>query len=136
MGLFDWFRNLRNLSGIRRVKIIDKIELNDRLSNVILELVVDTSKKQIYHVHPEMGHVETVAYILGIKKTEVSTFNAGNFVSVLIEITGNIVNRVIVGNSSLERNVKHTHRQKAIAEVLVNRLIESSLKYHYIQKAA
>jgi hypothetical protein len=124
--------------GPREVRYIDEIELLDLLENRVLELVVDTNNKKIYHVHPSVGHLQTVADILKIPKKDVSTSNAGYFVSAFIELMDRKVTKVQVGTSSLElsHKVEHTSIQIAIAQKLISDLIDLSLKLHSIKKAA
>jgi len=128
MGIFDWLR------GIRRVRYIDNKELKDRLSRKVLELLVDTKNKRIYHVHPNIGHAETAARVLGIRKDEVTTVNAGHLVSALIEINDGVAKKMLVGTSSLERNAKHTRGQIAVAQKLVDEMINLSLKVGTIKR--
>jgi len=114
---------------IKRVKQFDEFELEKehKLGN-FLELLVDTKKREVYHVNPKVGHSKAAAEYLGIPEDEINEFNASHLVSALVEIEGTSVKSVMIGKSSLElgHKIHHTSEQLEKARIIVENMMRLS----------
>ncbi|MBD3249839.1 hypothetical protein GF336_07365 [Candidatus Woesearchaeota archaeon] len=120
------------MSSLKEVKDLNDHELNDMMGN-LLQLLIDTKKGKIYHVPAGLNHEQAAAVHLGFSISEVNKLdqkNIGHLVSTHIEIKEREVDAVVFGNSSLENghNIKHTTKQKAISQKLIEDLIKRSKK--------
>lgn len=110
-----------------KVKDFNKFELNDMLGN-LLELLVDTKKKIVYHVHPPEGHSKVASKYLHIPENEINQYNAGYLVSAIVEIESGTVKNIIVGKSSLElgHDIHHSREQLEKAKAIVESIMKLS----------
>jgi len=113
---------------LRVVTHLDKWELLDRYNNKYLQLLVDTDKGIVYHVKSYKRHVQAVSELLGMPIHSLNQDNAGHLVSAYIEIVDDKVKNIMVGSSSFElgAHIKHTSKQLAIAQALINRIVKES----------
>lgn len=113
---------------LRRVKDLNKKELEDMYKSKMLQLIVDINMGYVYHVPSWMKHIQAVEKLLGIKEEKLNKDNAGHLVSVYIEIEGKNIRNVIIGVSSFELGCKihHSPEEKAKAEYIINKIINLS----------
>jgi len=114
--------------GLKEVKHFDKFELTDKLGD-LLELLIDTKRKKVFHVNPAVGHAKAAAQYLGIPENEINRWNAGHLVSAIVEIEGTLVKRIIIGKgTSLEigYHIEHTPQQLAKAQIIIRDIMRLS----------
>lgn len=116
------------MSKLIKVKDFNDFELSHMLSGKLLELLIDTKEKEVYHVDPSIGHSRSVSIYLDIPEDEINSFNSGHLVSAIVKIEDKLVEEVLIGRSSLEtgHNIKHDKKQLALAKVIIERLMKLS----------
>ena len=116
--------------GLRRVRDLNKRELEDLYQGEILQLIVDMETKKVYHVPSWMMHIQAAAELLKTEGKQLNKENAKRFISAYIEIEGKTVKDMNVGFSSLESKYKihHSLKEKAEAEAIIRGIIRLSRK--------
>ena len=101
------------------VKDLDSFEMNPKhmLQGNMIELLVDTKKKKIFHVEPPMDHAIAAAMYLGFNKDEahrVTKKNGSHLVSAFVQIEGGVVTMILIGRSSLEMYFHNKHKPERL----------------------
>ena len=119
--------------ALKEVKDLDEFEFVDSLDAGIegkfIELLVDTKKRKIFHVHPPTGHFKAAAEYLNKEEDELTKKNSGHLVSAMIQVKEKVlIHLAYGGRTSLENRLHehHTTRQLGIAQLLLERLVKKS----------
>lgn len=114
--------------ALKKVKDFNSFELSHMLNGNLLELLIDTNKKEVFHVDPPVGHAKAAAEYLNKKEDKINQYNASHLVSAVVEIENNEVKQVMIGRSSLELryDIEHTPKQLAEAKLIIERLMRIS----------